>query len=237
MGKISIGSVVYYVRRQPLELLVLPGVNLVLAVIFWASQLSRYHQSVRGVLYSWIILGVLFVFVQLSLFPGAWRESASHSPENCFGARWLLGSQIIFCTGVILYTIATLAAMAVQRAQLVPYDGLNVAAASVVLVPALITYRKRLADPQAKLAYATACKVAPQYGQAAALLSFGVRGVSPVSLGALISIVGLRFLIARATHRKGANHYTQATLTAAHRDWWSVLVMAICWGVGSVAMR
>jgi len=221
-----------FLKQKPVQLILLPLANLLLAGVFWFGQLTRYQTTVQGVLYGWILLGLLFVFVQLSLFPGAWRDSGERPAADRFGARWLLASQIVFCLGVIVYTCLTLTAMMRQHARLVPYDALIVTAAALVLLPAMFRYRRQFAAPQAKLAYATAFKVAPQYVQAAALATAGAGGMRVSSLGALVSIVGLRFLISRATHQKGANQYTGVTLQAARRDWWSVLVMLGGWAAG-----
>ena len=228
---------VAFLKKTPVELIALPTLNLLLAFIFWIGQIIRYQVSVQGVLYGWVILGVLFVFVQLSLFPGAWRGAESRPPEDRFGARWLLGGQIVFCAGVLVYSYLTLAALAEHHASFVLYDAIIGAAAATVAIPAVVIYRRNLAGPQAKLAYATAFKVAPQYVQAVALAIVGAGGVSVVSLSAFVSIVGLRYLISRATHRKGENQYTKATLTASTRDWWSAVVVAVCWSWGTFVVR
>jgi hypothetical protein len=221
-------------RQRPVELLLLPFATIGLAAIFWLAQLIQYRHSIQGVLYGWIIAGIFFIAIQISLIPGAWKDAGERPMSERLRARWLIGSQLLLFIGISIYNFVALAALASQHAHFVIFDALIAAAAAIIIVPALIRYRRSPEIPRARAMYATGLKASPQYVQAVALAAGGAGGIAVISMASMTSLGALRYILARQAHRRAMSSYSQATHTIALRDFISIICMAAGWVIGTI---
>lgn len=221
-------------RQRPLELLLLPLITIGLASTFWIAQLTRYAHSVQGVLYGWLITGVFFIAIQISLIPGAWRDAAGRPAPERLRARWLIGSQLTLFIGISLYNVLALAALASHHAHFASFDMIIAFAAALIVLPALVKHRRSPQTPEARALYATGLKASPQYVQAIALVTGGAGGIALASMASMTSLGALRYMLARQAHRRTMSDYSRATLKIAVIDLISIICMAGGWVIGTV---
>lgn len=214
-------------------LVAVPLVTAVLIVIFWQSQLFQYLHQTTGILYMWLVAGLLFVLVQLSLQWEAWRKAkAEVAPEKLFEVRWSLGAQIgLFILIAVYNTIALIELAVVGVLPSQPFDaviGLLLLGTIVVIALKYRTFK----TPAARLLMATGTKAAPQVLQAGAFVVIGSAGMHPATILSIITMGGLRYVLTRYAERQYRSDATVAANKAAFRDFLSVLLMGLAWVFG-----
>ncbi|HVQ44673.1 MAG TPA: hypothetical protein VMT30_06960 [Candidatus Saccharimonadia bacterium] len=191
--------------RHRWEMLIVPGLCVVLALTYEVAQLTRIRASTEGVLYSYILIGEGFAIVQASLYPGVWRQSARVEAEARFRTRHLLRVQFMMFGFITIYNTVATIFLAQYGARLHPADGVLVSIAAAFVTGAwLEKHRSRelpaVAARRARITSATGFKVAPQYIQAGHFALAGSAGFSGVSLAAQVALACLRLVIVWRTH-------------------------------------
>jgi hypothetical protein len=214
--------------------LALPMINVIFVITFWQSQLIHYTQSTKGVLYMWLVSGLIFLLLQISLLAGSWHKArhelvGDHRIETC----WNLAAQIALLLVAAIYNgIALVEITALNVRPTTYFDAAIVAILLITLTAGCIIYRGRNASPAARLLYATGSKAAPQWLQAVSLAVFGSAGLHIATMGAIIAMGGTRFLLAKDALQHFSNNTTTASYKAALRDFLSILAMAGGWIAG-----
>lgn len=214
-------------------LLAVPAINTVLIVIFWQSQLIQYLHQTTGILFMWLVSGLLFVLVQLSLQWEAWRNAKKDvAAEKLFEIRWGLGVQIgLFILIAVYNTIALIELLLVG---VLPTKLFDIFIALLLLATLLFIFYKyrNFKTPAARLVLATGTKAAPQVLQAGAFIVLGSLGMHPATILAIAAMGLFRYLLARHSRLQYPTEATKAADKAAFRDFISILLMCAGWIIG-----
>lgn len=216
------------------DLLFLPFLNLVLIVIFWQSQIFQYAHSSKGVLYMWLLAGLLFLLIQLSLLLNGWQKTKVQATEQKqLKTQWLLASQITLFTVAAIYNIIALVQLTLLGIRpTTPYDLLIIIILIITGTLGAILYKRNFASPQARLLYATGTKAVPQWLQALGFVFLGSSGMHSTTLGAIVAMGSLRFHLAKQSAKALKDDTTQAAYQAALRDLISIGAMGVGWVIG-----
>lgn len=225
-------------RRQWAKLFLLPFINITLVVIFWQSQLNHYTHSTKGVLLLWLVAGLIFVLIQMSLQANAWRQVTSYGQQQSAGERfetlWMLGSQLAMFGLATLYNVVALVQLillGVRPNQ--PFDIIIAVILVATLVVACAVYGiKRLGSPSSRLLLATGTKAAPQWLQAVWFALQGSAGMHVATITSITAMGTTRYMLTRITLRRFTDSNTIAANKAAFRDLLSIIAMAAGWVLG-----
>jgi hypothetical protein len=235
----TLGQVLY---KKPITLLFVPLVNLVLIVVFWQSQIAQYTTSTEGVLIMWLIAGLVFGLIQISLLTGAWRQTLrSQSITTAIRTEtlWLLGVQIGTLGVMTAYSIlvtSKLWQLGVYPNQPLDFAIMAIFAVTLATVGWFYGRRKKLADPSARLWLATGAKVTPQLLQAVGLAWYGSHGMHLLTLLTVVIMTVMRYILARATVHRQTTPHTVSANKAAFRDLLAVGAMTVGWVIGRAVL-
>lgn len=214
-------------------LLAVPLVNTLLIIVFWQSQLIQYLQQTTGIVFMWLVAGLIFVLVQLSLQWDAFKKAKTEAAsDKRFEVRWSLGAQIWLLGLIAVYnTVALIELLVIGVIPSQLFDiliGILIAGTMAIIA---VKYRS-FTPPAARLLLATGTKAAPQVLQAGAFALLGSAGLPLVAIASLTAIGGLRFLLAWHSKRHYHNSATVAAYKGAFRDFSSTLLMVVGWIIG-----
>jgi len=222
------------ISRRWQTTLALPLVTLVLVVVFWQSQLFHYTSSTKGVLYMWLVAGLIFVLLQISLLVGGLRKARSSlTGDILVETSWNLSAQVIIMLVAAIYNLIALAQITLLGVRpRTLFDALIGLILAVTIIVGIALYRHRLTSPQARLLYATGSKAAPQWLQAGSLALFGSSGLHVVTITAILAMGFTRFLLAKEALKHFIDDNTCASYKAAFRDLLSIVAMGVGWFIG-----
>jgi hypothetical protein len=224
-------------RAKPTTLVVVPLINFGLIVAFWQSQIAHYDTSTEGVLIMWLVAGLVFGLIQLSLLAGAWRHTIA-APNRDTETLWLLGVQIITLGVMSAYSVFVTSML--LRLGVAPDQPLDIAIMAIFGVTLLAVGWHygwgKLGDPQARLWLATGTKVTPQLLQAVGLAWYGSHGMHILTLLTVVVMTALRYVLAHATVYRQATPHTISANKAALRDLLAVCAMAAGWILGRILL-
>lgn len=214
-------------------LLAVPAVNAALIIIFWQSQLLHYQHHTTGILFMWLVAGLLFVLVQLSLqWEALRRAKAEVESEKLFEVRWSLAVQVgLFILIAAYNTIALIQLLLLGALPSQPFDALIGMLLLATIVTIAIKYQS-IKTPAARLLLATGTKAAPQVLQAGAFVVLGSAGMHWVTVFAITAMGILRYLLTRHAVQQYQSAATNAANAAAFRDLLSIFLMGLGWVLG-----
>lgn len=220
-------------KEWPLTLVV-PLANLVLIVVFWQSQIMHYGTSTQGVLFMWLVSGLVFVLAQMSLQAGALKDALRQHAEdnNSHVAIWSLVVQLSLFAVMVVYNVIALAYLLhLGVAPTKPYDIVIIAVLMATMAAIWIRY-KTYSSPDARLLLATGTKAAPQWLQAFSLAIVGSAGLPALTMGAIAGMGTLRYMLTRHSLRQLHVPATVCANKAALRDAISIIAMCIGFIIG-----
>lgn len=186
----------------------------------------------------WLIAGLVFGLIQLSLLMGAWKQ-AVHPPNRDVEALWLLGVQIATLCVMTAYSIVVTSGL--LQIGIYPNQPLDIAIMAIFGVTLLTVgwhYGwNKLTDPLARLWLATGTKVAPQVLQSIGLAWYGSHGMHLLTLLTVVAMTVMRYILARATVRRQTTPHTISANKAAFRDLVAVCIMTVGWAIGRIILR
>jgi hypothetical protein len=224
-------------RRKWLLLLALPLLNLLLVGVFWQSQIQQYAHTTKGVVFAWLVAGLIFVVIQLSLQASALRQRLHEESSSAKHLEivWSLAAQVVVFVVMAVYNIIALIALWQGGGRPVgAYNMLIAALVAATLCVAAWRYRRSLRDPGARLLLATGTKALPQWVQAGSLAVVGSAGMHPLTISAITAMGVLRFIL---SHHAAAHFKTKETVAAdkgSFRDLLSIGAMCIGWVIGAI---
>lgn len=222
-------------QKWPL-LIGVPLANILLVGIFWQSQIWQYARTTTGVVFTWLVAGLIFILIQLSLQASALRHKLQEDPSlpSHLEIVWSLAAQVAIFVFMAIYNIVALIALWRGGGRPVHFfDGLIVFIVISTLLVVVWRYRHAIRDPRARLLLATGTKALPQYVQAGSLAIMGSAGMHPLTILAIAAMGVLRFAL---SHHAAAGFRTKQTIAAnqaAWRDMLSIGAMCLGWVIGA----
>ena len=186
----------------------------------------------------WLVAGLVFGLIQLSLLVGAWKQ-AIHTPNRDVETLWLLGVQVATLCVMTAYSMFVTSGL--LRIGIYPNQPLDIAIMAIFGVTLLaVGWRygwSKLTDPLARLWLATGTKVAPQVLQAIGLAWYGSHGMHLLTLLTVVAMTVMRYILAHATVRRQTTLHTISTNKAAFRDLLAVCAMLVGWAIGRIYLH
>lgn len=230
-------SIRQVLRRKWLLLLALPLLNLLLVGIFWQSQIQQYAHTTKGVVFAWLVAGLVFVIIQLSLQASALRQRLQEESPSAKHLEivWSLAVQVVVFAVMAIYNVIALVALWQGGGRPTgAYDLIITAIVAATLCVAAWRYRSSLRDPGARLLLATGTKALPQWVQAGSLAIVGSAGMHPLTISAITAMGALRFIL---SHHAATHFKTKETVAAdkgSFRDLLSIGAMCVGWIIGAI---
>lgn len=226
---------------------------------FWASvtistavascvfQVTRYQESIQGVLLVWPIIGLLFAIIKSSVFGIQWRRllRTSADTDELFKKRGKIlfnvaGLVTIMMTNTLM--LATLLNKGIDVWHWTTFATLGVAAVTMII---WYFYRKKSWDKQL-LIIGTGVNIIPTYLQG---VSYIFRGAAGMPLGSAVILMVMSFAMYRQSlpqydgetknHKRQAR--SQAIKAGKHPEvllpkWdfiCQVVAFGVCWGIAT----
>lgn len=182
----------------------------------------------------WLVAGLVFVLLQISLLMGGLRKARSNlTGDTQIETCWNLSAQVIIMLIASVYNLIALAQITLLGVRpRTLFDALIGLILVVTIIIGVVVYRHRLTSPQARLLYATGSKAAPQWLQAGSLALFGSSGLHAVTIAAILAMGFTRFLLAKEALKHFIDDNTRASYKAAFRDLASIVAMGVGWFIG-----